>query len=147
MPTGTGSDPLRLVGQYTVHSFEGLRQVDLEQSNFYVLQEPAELGFWWDRAGTGIHSDYALKVSSHFDRAAEELVHLLVAGWDTEDCEMKGWDTEPFAEVWYELIRGYADLLSAGHLNEHFVASVVLVEWLFVDCKVLMWRSSEQAAD
>lgn len=130
-----------------MRSFEGLRQVDLEQSKFDVLQEPAELGFWWDRAGSGMHSNRALKVSSsHFEPAAEELRHLLVAVQDTEDCETKGWDTEPFAEVQYEQIRGSADLLSAGHLNEQLVVRVVLVEGLFVDCKVLVWRSSEQAA-
>ena len=60
-----------------------------------------------------------------------------------------------FDGTWYVQFLGYADdkpvqhLMSAGYLTEYFVVAVVgaLGDWIFVGCKVLVWRKSDQAAD
>lgn len=65
----------------------------------------------------------------------------------------------PFVGVWYAEFLGYAGVeaeykpvqhvVLVVYWTEYFAARAVgaLAEWVSVGCKVLVWRSSDQAAD
>lgn len=72
---------------------------------------------------------------------------------NSEGFVIVGLDVVPFAGAWHTQFLGHAGVETehkpSQHFAVHFVIKTVgaLVEWIFADCKVLVWRSFDYVAD
>lgn len=146
-----------------MHSSERQYQEDQQQGNSAVWLQPAQLGILLDEAErlgcepvgllSGIHPGSVVELLSAWlsDCASVELGRELVAGQQTEDFEKGGLAVVPFVAAWSAEFLGYFGVEAERKPAQCVVFAEYLVgalaEWVSVGCKVLVWRSSDQAAD